>query len=168
MLPSPWHCLRQVGHSSAVRPPSSRERMTQQRPTDGSGRRCSSGDLKITRVKTHLTRVKTSSFRFSRRNSWALGSPCCMHSDVRGPRSERFFNALKLEAEKLRTTPPVSTWAVIRLFEQGSKQRKSTREGFFWGQGVFGGYFWRSFPYKNPRKNQEKPRKTLEIIHPPL
>ena len=29
---------------------------------------------------------------------------------------------------------------------------------------LFGGYFWKSFPYKNPRKNQEKPTKNKENL----
>ena len=45
---------------------------------------------------------------------------------------------------------------------QGSKQRKLVREGFLRIQGIFGGYVWKSFPYTNPRKNQERPRKNQE------
>ena len=39
---------------------------------------------------------------------------------------------------------------------QGSKQRTFVSEGFVGCSGVFGGYFWRSFPYKNPRKSAAK------------
>ena len=45
---------------------------------------------------------------------------------------------------------------------QGSKQKKFVREGFWRVSGLFGGYFWKSFPYKNPRKNQEKPKENQE------
>ena len=42
--------------------------------------------------------------------------------------------------------------------KQGSKQRKFVREGFWRAWGIFGGYSWKSFPYKNPRKkNQDIP-----------
>ena len=45
---------------------------------------------------------------------------------------------------------------------QGSNYRKFAREGFWWVWGIFGGYFWKSFPCKNPRKNQEKLKKNQE------
>ena len=42
---------------------------------------------------------------------------------------------------------------------RGSRQRKSTREGFWGDWRLFGGYVWKSFPCKNPMKNIEKTRK---------
>ena len=52
----------------------------------------------------------------------------------------------------------------IRNQGRGSKQRKSTREGFFWGLRKFAGLFWKSFPcersYKTPRNTKKKQRIT--------
>ena len=39
---------------------------------------------------------------------------------------------------------------------------KFVREGFGWVYGRFGGDVWKSFPYTNPMKNVEKPKKKLE------
>ena len=44
-------------------------------------------------------------------------------------------------------------------FFQVSEQRKSTREGFGRGGGLFGRYFWKSFPCTNPLNNQQKTKK---------
>ena len=45
---------------------------------------------------------------------------------------------------------------------RGSKQRKSTRESFFWGLRKFAGYVWKSFPCEKSNKKQEEPRKNKE------
>ena len=44
----------------------------------------------------------------------------------------------------------------------GLTQRKSTREGFWRLLGIFGGYFWKSFPCKNPKENHGKTKKNLD------
>ena len=42
------------------------------------------------------------------------------------------------------------------------RHRKSTWEGFLGGSRLFGGYFWNSFPCKNPNKNHQANRKKQE------
>ena len=44
----------------------------------------------------------------------------------------------------------------------GTNQIIFVREGFWQMLWIFGGHFWKSFPYRNPRKSQEKPKKNQE------
>ena len=53
-------------------------------------------------------------------------------------------------------------WSGFGKVFEGSTQRKSTREGFWRLLTTFGGYFWKSFPCKIPRENEEQPRRNQE------